>query len=251
MQSRKVPSELKKGANLCIMYLFAQVVTNGRTAVFDRDTPGCPGAVAGLGFGTGYPAAFNGAGIEFMSCFFSKGLKSSRDPGKYSATLQHIPERERDKFIQGERFHETPEKAAKWMEEDLPLTDIPFKYVIFTPLGKVNTTETPEAVIFVADALQISGLVTLLGAVTGGIDPVIVPPGAACQQIGAYVYGQARSDHPRAVLGYTDLSARYSIRHIINDKYLTFAVPFGLFRKMEAEAVDGVFDGPLWKKLVE
>jgi hypothetical protein len=62
--------QLKSGANLCIMYLFAQVVTNRRTAAFDRTTYGCPGAVAGLGFGTGYPDAFGGTGIEFMSCFF-------------------------------------------------------------------------------------------------------------------------------------------------------------------------------------
>src|SRR5271157_1857267 len=69
--------QLKKGANLCSMYLFAQVVTGRKTAVFDRTTYGCPGAIAGLGFGTGYPDAFGGAGIEFMYCFFSKGQKSS------------------------------------------------------------------------------------------------------------------------------------------------------------------------------
>ncbi|HVP95135.1 MAG TPA: DUF169 domain-containing protein [Methanoregulaceae archaeon] len=245
------PLQLKKGANLCIMYLFAQVVTNRRTAVFDRTTCGCPGAVAGLGFGTGYPDAFGGAGIGFMSCFFSKGLKSSKDRKKYSDIVRRVPERERDKFLSGERFHRNPEKAARWMEHDLPKTDIRENYVLFIPLEAVHAPDTPIVVVFVADALQLSGLVTLAGAVIDGIDPVIVPPGAACQQIGAYAYDQARSDNPRAVLGYTDLSARYSIGHILNNRYLTLALPYSLYLRMEEEAIDGVFDGPLWQKLVE
>ncbi|HTY14458.1 MAG TPA: DUF169 domain-containing protein [Methanoregulaceae archaeon] len=243
--------QLKKGANLCIMYLFAQVVTNRRTAAFDRTTSGCPGAVAGLGFGTGYPDAFGGAGIEFMSCFFSKGEKSSNNPKKYSAVVNHVPEREREKFLAGERFHESPEKAARWMEHDLPKTDVREHYVLFAPLEGVHSPEKPVVVVFVADALQLSGLVTLAGAVIEGIDPVIVPPGAACQQIGTYAYEQGRSDKPRAVLGYTDLSARYSIGHIIDNRYLTLAVPYSLYSRMEKEAVDGVFDGPLWRKLME
>lgn len=243
--------QLKKGANLCIMYLFAQVVTGRKTAAFDRMTYGCPGAMAGLGFGTGYPGAFGGAGIEFMSCFFSKGLKSSKDAKKYSGILSHVPDRERDKFLYGERFHKTPEKAARWMEHDLPKTDIRENYVLYIPLEEVHSPEIPVVVVFVADALQLSGLITLAGAVIEGIDPVIVPPGAACQQIGAYAYDQARSDNPRAVLGYTDLSARYSIGHILDNRYLTLALPYSLYRRMEEEAVDGVFDGPLWKKLIE
>ena len=31
---------------------------------------------------------------------------------------------------------------------------------------------------------------------------------------------------------------------------LTFAVPFSLFEEMTEEAKDGVFDGPIWKKVV-
>jgi hypothetical protein len=136
------------------------------------------------------------------------------------------------------------------MEHDLPKTDIRENYVLFTPLEAVNSPETPIVVVFVADALQLSGLVTLAGAVIEGIDPVIVPPGAACQQIGAYAYDQARSDNPRAVLGYTDLSARYSIGHVLDNRYLTLALPYSLYLRMEEEAVDGVFDGPLWQNLI-
>jgi hypothetical protein len=165
--------------------------------------------------------------------------------------VSHVPGREREKFLIGERFHESPEKAARWMEHDLPKTDIREHYVLFAPLEEIHSPVTPVVVVFVADALQLSGLVTLAGAVIEGIDPVIVPPGAACQQIGAYAYEQARSDNPRAVLGYTDLSARYSIGHILDNRYLTLAVPCSLYSRMEKEAVDGVFDGPLWQKLID
>ena len=103
--------------------------------------------------------------------------------------------------------------------------------------------------IFVADPLQITGLVTLVGAIREGTDPVRVPPMAACQQIGAFVYDEAKSEHPRAVLGYTDLAARANVGKTLPGNMFTFAVPFSLFEEMEEEAKDGVFDGPIWKEL--
>ena len=234
----------------CIMPFFAHVAMKGKTAVFDRETYGCPGARAGLGFGNGYYDAFGGAGVEFMSAFFVKGAESSNNPEAYCAMVQHVPERERAKFLHGERLHKNTEKAKRFMTTDLPVTDIAEKYVIFTPLSKVKAGEQPVVVVFVADPLQITGLVTLVGAVREGTDPVRVPPMAACQQIGAFVYDEAKKEHPRAVLGYTDLSARESVGKTIPANVFTFAVPFSLFLEMEEEALDGVFDGPIWKGLV-
>jgi uncharacterized protein (DUF169 family) len=241
--------QIKPHAQTCIMPFFAQVVTKGKTVVFDRETCGCPGARAGLGFGNGYYDAFGGAGIEFMAAFFVKGAQSSRNPDAYCATVHHIPERERAKFIHGERLHRTTEKAKRFMTEDLPITDIAEKYVIFEPLSRVKPGERPVVVIFVANPLQITGLVTLVGAIRDGTDPVRVPPMAACQQIGAFVYDEAKSEHPRAVLGYTDLAARVNVGRTLPGNIFTFAVPFSLFEEMEEEATDGVFDGPIWKGL--
>jgi uncharacterized protein (DUF169 family) len=241
--------QIKPHGQSCIMPFFAQVAMKGKTAVFDRDSYGCPGARAGLGFGNGYYDAFGGAGVEFMSAFFVKGEKSSKNPAAYCATVQHIPERERAKFLHGERLHKDTEKAKRFMTVDLPITDIAEKYVIFTPLSKVKPGERPVVVVFVADPLQITGLVTLVGAVREGTDPVRVPPMAACQQIGAFVYEEAKKEHPRAVLGYTDLAARANVGKTIPAHMFTFAVPFSLFEEMEEEAKDGVFDGPIWKGL--
>jgi uncharacterized protein (DUF169 family) len=241
--------QIKPGAQTCIMPFFAQVVTRGKTAVFDRESYGCPGARAGLGFGSGYPGAFGGAGIEFMAAFFVKGKESSSNPDAYCATVRHIPGRERAKFIHGERLHRDVGKARRFMTEDLPITDIKERYVIFTPLSKVRPGESPVVIVFVANPLQITGLVTLVSAIREGTDSVRVPPMAACQQIGAFVYDEARRENPRAVLGYTDLAARANVGKTIPENMFTFAVPYSLFLEMEEEAGDGVFDGPIWKEL--
>jgi len=71
---------------------------------------------------------------------------------------------------------------------------------------------------------------------------------AACQQIGAFVYDEAKKEHPRAVPGYTDLAARASVGKTIPGNMFTFAVPFSLFEEME-EAENSVFDSPIWKGL--
>ena len=241
--------QIKPGARTCIMPFFAQVLTKGKTAVFDRESFGCPGAKAGLGFGSGYPDAFGGAGIDFMAAFFSKGAESSSDREQFCAVANRIPEHERAKFLEGERLHKSAAKAKRWMTSELPITDIRERYVVFTPLDKVKEGEKPVVVIFAADPLQLTGLITLVGAVREGIDPVLVPPMAACQQIGAYAYSEARQDHPRAVLGYTDLAARLTVGKTIPENIFTLAVPFSLFREMEEEAENGVFDGPVWKEL--
>ncbi len=241
--------QLKAHAPSCIMFLFAQVVTKGKTAVFDRETYGCPGARAGLGFGNGYYDAFGGAGTEFMAAFFAKGAESSTNRDAYCAIVERMPERERAKFLRGERLHATTEKAKKFMTEELPITDIAERYVIFTPLSRVKPGGEPVVVIFVASPLQVAALVTLVGAIREGTDPVRVPPMAACQQIGAFVYDEAKKEHPRAVLGYTDLAARANVGDTLPQEMFTFSVPYRLFLGMEAEAEDGVFDGPIWEGL--
>ena len=174
--------QIKPQGYSCIMPFFAQVAMKGQTAVFDRESYGCPGARAGLGFGNGYYDAFGGEGIEFMSAFFVKGVESSKNPGTYCTTMQHIPDRERDKFLHGERLHINTDKAKRFMTADLPITNIAEKYLIFAPISKVKPGESPVAVVFIADPLQITGLVTLVGAIRGGTDPVRVPPIAAYQR---------------------------------------------------------------------
>ncbi|MEA1967953.1 MAG: DUF169 domain-containing protein [Thermodesulfobacteriota bacterium] len=68
--------------------MFAQAVTRGKTVVFDRETYGCPGACAGLGFGTAYDKAMSGC--EMFAAFFAKGLKDADDKEKYKAIAEKM-----------------------------------------------------------------------------------------------------------------------------------------------------------------
>ncbi|MFA6332104.1 MAG: DUF169 domain-containing protein [Methanoregula sp.] len=72
------PIRIKPHGQTCIMPFFARVATRGKTAVFDRESYGCPGARAGLGFGNGYFDAFGSAGLDFMAAFFVKGLAAEK-----------------------------------------------------------------------------------------------------------------------------------------------------------------------------
>lgn len=180
-----------------------------------------------------------------MAAYFCKILESGGSGEAYPAETNHNPENERAIFIGGGRLHRTPAKAKKWMTGELPMTDTGERSVIFTPLDTVREKETPAVVVFAADPLQLVGLITLVAAVREGIDPLLVPPMAACQQIRAYGYHQARQEHPRAVLGNTDLAARADTGSAIPENIFTPAVPFSLFLAMEEEAGNGVFDGPI------
>ena len=73
---------------------------------------------------------------------------------------------------------------------------------------------------------------------------------AAFLKIGDTCAMRQKKEHPQAVLGYTDLAERETVGKALPGNIFTFAVPYSLFKEMEEEAVDGVFDGPIWKGLI-
>jgi len=240
--------QIKPHAYACVMMFFAQVATKGKTAVFDRESYGCPGARVGLGFGNGFNGAFGGEGTDFICAFLTKGVESSKNPDAYRQMAEHVPERERQRFLCGERIYRNMERAINHMET-FPITDISEKYVIFTPLSKVKSGERPVAVVFLADPVQVSGLATLIGSFYEGLDAVYLPPVSGCEQIGIMVYEEAKREHPRAVLGYTDPTARENIGKTIPANMFTFAVPYRLFEEMEEATHEGLFESPTWKAI--
>lgn len=239
--------QAKKGVYFCIMSLFAQCVTKGKTIVFDRETYGCSGACAGLGFGTAYDTALGG--YETFASFFSKGLEVAENKEEYRTLAEKMPPHVQEKLIKGERFHCTKEKAHKWISKDLPLFNFPERYRIMKPLSKLKEGEIPESVIFTVDPIQLTTLITLTGSIQDGINETITPQGAACQMIGNYVFNEAKKENPKAVLGLLDLAARYTIQKVLPNNVLTYAIPWKLFLKLEEEAMYGIFKSPLWKNL--
>ena len=133
----------------------------------------------------------------------------------------------------------------------LPITQIPKRYVLFRPLADVDPArETPQTVIFFADPDELSALVILANYGRGDNENVIIPFAAGCQTIGIYPYREAKADRPRAVVGLIDLSARVAIRKQLGDNLLSFAMPFSLFREMEADVEGSFLQRHTWLELL-
>jgi len=241
--------QLEAGLNgRCMMNYFSRVVVNGEVAVFDKDTCGCWGAVVAFGFGNGYLKA--PVGPRFYSAFFSKGASVAENKAQYNGVIERVTGLTKDKFVYGERLHPSPERAYKWITQELPIYDFPEKYAILKPLSMLEEGEIPKSVIFTVNPLELSALIILSGSVTDGAIELVAPPAASgCQTFGNYVFAQEESSKPKAVLGLIDLSAKEHIREWIPDEYMTYSMTWPMFQQMEEAAKEGIFEGALWKHM--
>ena len=239
--------QFKKGKWGCVMWMLAAAAKGG-TAVFSKETYGCWGGGVGLGFGNVYHD-FPG-GIECFYYFLSNG-NEKWDQGKQTA--EHIKDfvtkEFLEDFLKGEGYVKTRELVKDFVD-NLPIMDIPAKYVVFKPLEAVEIDkEKPEIIIFLAPPDELSALVILANYARKGFENVIIPYAAGCQTIGIFPYREAKSDNPRGVVGLTDISARENIRKQLGKDLLSFAVPWSMFLEME-ENVEGSFlERRTWKSL--
>ncbi|HON58748.1 MAG TPA: DUF169 domain-containing protein [Smithella sp.] len=233
----------------CVMWL-ALHAAKGKMAVADQKTFGCFGGGVGLGFGNLYK---NFPGGEEGFCHFLSVGNAQRPGGKELAeSVKPFMTRESyDNFLHGERYVQTPELVEKFIE-NLPMTNIPAKYVVFRPLSGIDPTkEKPQTILFFVNPDQLSALTVLANYGRSGNENVIIPYAAGCQTIGIYPYREAQSKNPRAVVGLTDLSARVYVRKQLSDPHLmTFAVPYALFEEMERNVPGSFLERHTWKSLL-
>ena len=241
--------QFKPGKWGCVMFMLAAAV-RGQTVAFDRQTYGCQGGGVGLGFGNQYEA-FPG-GVDGFCYFLSVGNQEWETGRQVAKQVKpYMSQNAYDEFVHGERYVETPDKVKRFINA-LPMTDVPTTYVLFKPLKDIDSKdETLETVIFLADMDQMSGLTILANYHRGDNENVIVPYAAGCQSIGIYPLAEAKSDLPRAVLGLVDISARVSLKRILKDDLLTFAVPYQLYQEMEANVPGSFLERNTWKELME
>lgn len=186
--------QAKPDTYYCIMSMFVQATKNGRTIVFDRKTYGCPGARAGLGFGTDYDKVMGG--YPTFSAFFSKGLEDAEDKEAYKGFADKMNPHVRNKLIEGERFHANREKALKWISKELPVYDFPEKYRILKPLAELDEGEIPESAIFTVNPLLLTALITLAGSIRSGINSMVNSPRSSMPNAGCLCFcrgGKRRS----------------------------------------------------------
>ncbi len=201
-------------ADRCLIGALAPV-RGGRTWRFSRAMPLCTGGKRYTGFSTRLRSDFE----YFLSC----GI-----PGE----------------MEGERYKKSPELVRAMLERQ-PAFKAPGRYLIFKRWDALEAGDEPEAVIFFAPPDVLSGLFTLVGFDETDLNAVIAPFGAGCATIIQYPCLENRSEHPRAVLGMFDVSARPHVPA----GCLTFTVPWRKFLRMLANMDESFLITDSWEKI--
>lgn len=170
----------------------------GRSFCFNVDAIGCPGGRKYLGFAKGIRPDFE----YFLSC----GI-----PGT----------------LEGERYKKSPELVREAMKHWAAI-EAPGRFIVFKRWDLLEESDHPEVVIFFAKPDVLSGLFTLANFDEAEQNRVIAPFGSGCSTIVQYPYLEKSSNHPRAVIGMFDVSARPFVPH----NTLTFSVPMNRFVTM-------------------
>jgi len=239
----------KEGKFGCVMWMLA-AAAKGKTAAFDKNTYGCWGGGVGLGFGNQY-LNFPG-GMECFYPFLSTGNRCWEKGRAMAQKLESAADRDFiEEFLNGEGYMKSPELVKQFID-NMPIMEIPQKYVVFKPLiDMAADEEEPRVIVLIADPDQLSALVVLAKYGRPGNENVIVPFAAGCQQIGIFAYREARSEFPRAVIGLTDLSARNNLKKLLDRNVFSFAVPWRLFLEMEDNVEGSFLQKKTWASLRE
>jgi hypothetical protein len=239
--------QFKKGRFGCILHLLAEASRRGCTASGSRETIACPGGRAALGFGVDFVESEDQ--LDHAAAIFSKGLESARNREAHRERMESVRPTWRPLYEFGERRHCSFDVAREWISSCLPRYDIPHRYVLFKPLREADPDEDIRSVTFIVDTVELAGLITLLGSVVEGADPVHVPQGADCFRIGCFAYDQYGAESPRAVLGMLDVDGREIMHRKFHDDTVSLTIPRPLFELMEREAGDSILQLPGWRKL--
>jgi hypothetical protein len=137
--------------------------------------------------------------------------------------------------VEGERYKRTPEIVDEWdaRHVSLPVDD---RCYTFRRWDTLAPEDHPDVVIFFARPEVLSALFTLANFDRSDPHGVICPFGSGCSSIIHYPRLELMSDHPRAVFGMFDPSARPCVPVDI----LTLAIPMKKFEQM-IEAIDESF----------
>ena len=237
----------KPGKWGCVMWLVA-AAAKGKTAACDRETYGCWGGGVGMGFGNQYKYFPGG---EDCFCHFLSFGNDQWETGRQAAeqVRPYMKDDAFDHFVHGERYFKDPEMVKRFIDS-LPITDIPAKHVVFSPLETVDDGDAPpQTVVLFANPDQLSALVVLANYGRGDNENVIIPYAAGCQTVGIYPYREAAAGKQRAVVGLTDISARLYILNQLGGDLMTFSMPWNMFLEMEENVPGSFLEAGTWRKL--
>jgi hypothetical protein len=104
-------------------------------------------------------------------------------------------------------------------------------------------------VTFFVDADRLSALVILANYTNPEEENVILPWAAGCQSMGILAYRELEGQHPRAVVGLTDISARQRVRPSLGNNVMSFTAPWPVFQRMEENVDNSFLQRHTWQAL--
>jgi hypothetical protein len=177
--------------------------------------------------------SFGSAGGRFF-CGFTNAI-----PSGSAEFLSH------DDQGKGGRHKKTPEIVWSAYQLDAPVP-APAANLIFKRWDLLTEADDPTVVIFFATPDVLSGLFTLANFAESGPDGgVMVPFATGCGAIVKYPILEAKKEHPRAVLGMLDITAR----PFVPTGTLSLAIPMQKFRAMVADMDESFLITNSWQKV--
>lgn len=188
-----------------------------KPAFFDSERYGCPGGAFYLGN--------LGPQTETVIHYVSTGI-----PGQ----------------MPGELYFPTPEDCRKAFDYIAP-RPAPARYCVVKPLSQFTGEEEPELVAFFCRPETLSGLHQLVNFVTGDLEGVVSPMGAACTNLISWPLHYLDRSMNKAVLGGWDPSAR----KFFKTDELSLSMPWPMFQKMLAKWQTSFLTTPTWQGVMK